>query len=273
MDKENKKIKIKKEVFEIIEIKNFKPKPKWFFAVQEGSIWFFGIATTLFGAMAVSTILFVFAKVPTKFNDVTHDNVIKFWIDFIPLIWSLSFIVFIVIADYFFRKTKKGYKYSSIALVLSSVFLSIIIGYICFLIGLGEIIEKQVGNKIPFHQSVQMTKQKIWSQPTRGLMVGEVVYDNGFMFKSKDGNLLKLNLEETSDDQKELFYSGSTLNLIGTTTGEGVFLVCVAIPLDNTAEALERLFFERNKINSRINICKDVRPYNKFKNKILNYEN
>ena len=174
MNKIKLQINISKQVLEAIQIHNVKPKPRWHFVLQEGAVWALGLITTFCGALAVSITLFVIAVAPVKFQSATHDNLLKFWLEFVPLLWLVLFISFVFATEYFLRKTKRGYKYNFVILTISSVTLSVLLGYIGFIVGLGEIIDKGVGSRIPFHTPTEAMIQKVWSQPSKGLLVGKI---------------------------------------------------------------------------------------------------
>jgi len=272
MDKSHVQINITRTILDRLENQKVKPTPKWYFVIQESIVWILGLVTTLCGAIAISITLFVLTVAPTRFQPATHESIIRFWIEFIPVLWLVLFVSFIFATDYFLRKTKKGYRYSFIVLTISSITLSVLLGYLGFLIGLGEFLEKGVGSKIPFHTPSQMMVQKIWSQPSKGLLTGKIISNNGVL-QTQEGLIFNLDISQLPDTQKSLITEGTYIGLIGTTTAENRFFVCVVIPLDDRNFILNADQFERKYPDGRINTCKGVRPYDRLKTKILNYEN
>lgn len=272
MDKSEIQINITKTILERIENQKVKPTPKWYFVIQESIVWTLGIATTFLGAIAISITLFVLTVAPIRFQPATHESIIKFWIEFIPVLWLVLFVSFIFATDYLLRKTKKGYRYSFIVLTISSITLSILLGYLGFLIGLGEFIEKGVGSKIPFHTPSQVMIQRMWSQPSKGLITGKIIDSRGVL-ETQEGVVFNLDISQLPDIQKSLITEGTYIGVIGTTTEENRFFVCMIIPLEDRNFALNAKQFERKSMDERINTCKGVRPYDRLKTKILNYEN
>jgi hypothetical protein len=66
------------------------------------------------------SILFYFSSIPARLQVITQDNIIKFWLEFIPLLWIVLFISFIFLTDYLFKKTRRGYKYSFLFISIST---------------------------------------------------------------------------------------------------------------------------------------------------------
>lgn len=272
MNKIEQQINISKKVLDAIENHNVKPKPRWYFVLQEGGVWVLGMVTTFFGALAVSITLFVIAVAPVKFQPATHDSLLKFWLEFVPLVWLILFVSFIFATDYLLRKTKRGYKYSFVVLTLSSVTLSVLLGYLGFIVGLGELVEKGVGSRVPFHTSSEVMIHKVLSQPSKGLLVGKIS-NNQTTLETREGDMIDLDTSQIPETQRSLIMDGTLVSIIGTTTPENTFFVCMIIPLNSIRKSPEEIYFERKILDERTNTCKGVRPYDRLKAKILNYEN
>lgn len=266
-------LNISEKVLNEIQNKNVKPKPRWHFRIYEITIWSLGTITTICGAVAISTTLFVIAIAPIKFEPVTHDNIVRFWIEFVPVLWLVLFACFVIATDYTLQKTKRGYRYGLVFLTLSSIILSIILGYIGFLLGIGEVIETKVGDKIPFHSSSQMMIQKIWYHPERGLLIGTVDMEHDLILTAKNGEMFTLDISDIPEYEKKYFNNSSIVSIIGTSTATGDFFVCMILPIQSKDLLQDEFKIERNLSEKRTNTCKGVRPYDRFKNNILNYEN
>ncbi len=271
-DEQEKRIDVTKKVLDAIEDFKMKPKPKWHFVVQDAVVWSLGIMTTFFGAITVSVSLFALTIAPARFYLATHESIVKFWFEFIPVLWLVLFIAFIFATDYLLRKTKRGYKYSFIILTLASIFLSVLLGTVGFFVGLGKIVEERVGPHVPFHVPPQIIMERIWSQPGKGLLTGTLSEDKTSI-KTKEGIVFELDTSGLPVIQKDLIQRSTSISLIGTTTSSNIFYVCVIIPFENKAFLLDTTQFERKILDERTNTCKGVRPYDRLKTKILNYEN
>lgn len=262
---------ISKKIMDTIATDKVTPKPRWHFWLQESGVWALGAAATFCGAIAVSATLFVFFTAPIRFHDATHDNLIQFWADFLPLIWIAMFVMFIFLADYVVRKTKRGYRYNIVVMTVASALLSILIGYVGFLIGLGEFLENRVGPSIPFHTPIKAATQRAFYQPDKGLLIGQIQEGDTLHLEAKDGTVWKLDFTNIPEAQRVFINASGTISLVGTSTGNQLFVVCMVLPLEGDVppEALER-----NSDQQRTKICKGVRPYERLQTKLMmRYEN
>ena len=250
------------------------PRPRWHFFMQEGGVWVLGAAATICGAVAVSATLFVLVTAPLRFQAATHETVIQFWADFLPLLWILMFIIFICATDYAIKKTKRGYRYNIILLTVTSAALSFLLGYAGFLFGIGEFLEQRVGSSIPFHTPVHMATQRAYSHPDKGLLVGTIVPGDKTVLKSANGMVWNLDTTQIPQMQRQFLNESSVVSLIGTTTGSQMFTVCMVIPLNKKDVTADFYSFERKDDPLRTNTCKGVRPYERLQTKLMmSYEN
>jgi hypothetical protein len=250
------------------------PRPKWHFFMQEGGVWVLGAAATLCGAIAVSATLFVLVTAPLRFQAATHESVIQFWADFLPVLWIIMFVMFIFVTDLVIKRTKRGYRYNIVLLTVTSATLSILLGYAGFLVGLGEFLEGRVGPSIPFHTPVHMNTQRVFHRPDKGLLVGTIVPGEQTRLKSANGLVWNLDTTQIPELQRQFLNESSVVSLIGTTTGSQVFTVCMVIPLNKKDVTADFYSFERNEDMLRTNTCKGVRPYERLQAKLMmSYEN
>jgi len=268
MNKIKIQINISRQVFAVIEERQIAPRPKWYFVIQEVGVWLLGIATTVLGAVAFSTVLFVLATAPFQYQSATHTNIFQFWIEVIPIFWLVLFVCFIFATDFFLRKTKKGYRHSFVVLTLSSMTISLVLGYAGFVAGIGEVIEKDFSQKIPFHTPIHIVARNMLNDPDKGLITGRLGESNS-VFITSQGKTFVLNLDELPNLQKDLLQPNELVGLIGTSTNPNIFAVCAVIPLERLGHVLDSKLFERNELEERTNVCKGVRPYMRLKNNFL----
>lgn len=265
---------ISQRVLAAIEGDKMTPRPRWHFFLQEGGVWVLGAAATLCGAIAVSATLFVLVTAPLRFQAASHESVIQFWADFLPIIWIGMFIAFICATDYVIRRTKRGYRYNIALLTLVSALLSVVLGYVGFLIGIGEVLERRLGPAIPFHTPVHVAMQRAFHQPDKGLLIGTVVQAEQPMLRTNSGQVWNLDLTHIPGPQMQFLKEHSIVSMIGTTTADQLFVVCMIVPLDAKDIAAEFYSFERNVPLERTNTCKGVRPYERLQTKLMmSYEN
>lgn len=274
MNNTNSTADISQRILAAIEGDKVTPRPRWHFFLQEGGVWVLGAAATLCGAIAVSATLFVLVTAPLRFHAASHDSLVNFWADFLPVIWIGMFVVFICATDYVIRKTKRGYRYNIVTLTVVSALLSILLGYVGFVIGLGESLERRVGPAIPFHTSINAATQRAFNQPDKGLLIGTIVRGDQVMLETQNGLVWNLDLSQIPGPQRAFLDERSVVSVIGTSTSEQTFTVCMVIPLDKRDVPAEFYSFERNSSELRTNTCKGVRPYERLQTKLMmSYEN
>jgi len=269
MNKQKQQKNIENEILQKISDENLKPKPKWEFLLKNIYFWTLGIITVILGGLSVSATIFVFKNIRWEFYNMTHNNIFTFTIEFIPYLWILLLIIFLFFGHNLIRKTKHGYKYNILIIAGISILSSIILGFIFTTIGFGQIIDRDLGNRIPFHKGVEVHNKMIWDKPSDGLMVGQIksIEDNLFIISPKGENI-NLLTEHLDDNELEILNQNKEIRIIGIKK-EGGFYICHIIPdLRNIKEGLPiKMFkkeFERKSGEERSKECEDVRPYKKL---------
>ncbi len=145
---------ISQEALKTIKDKKIKPKPKWEFLAKDYLIWFFSVLTVLVGGLAVSIIILI----------ISHPGLRgRLFLLNIPYVWFLVLLVFLILAYYNFKKTKKGYQYNPYLIVVISVLISIIFGFVIFQLGQAEKAERVFYQKVPIYR--QMMHRQFETMP------------------------------------------------------------------------------------------------------------
>lgn len=288
MENKNKKeeyIKIEDKVLNYIKEENIKSSPKWHFIIKNDMIWVLWLISILVGAISVSVLIFSFANAEWKYYMTTHGNFINFFIDFFPLIWIISLLIFIFIAYKNFKNTKRGYKYSIVTVVVLSIFVSTISGVGLYILGFGGFFDEEIGNSIPFYKTIVIHKEETWMKPGSGLFIGEVIRIspdfNSFTIKSPDGKIWFIDGTDLSNLDKEILTEFRVVRIIGiplekngedfaTTTING----CVILPFEVMGQRFDefgsmhpqkmnqlnkaQVTSERNLNGERSNRCKEI---------------
>jgi hypothetical protein len=168
---------IAKKVLNQIKSKGIQPKPRWQFLLKDYLIWLFFGLTIIVGSLASSIIIFM---VRTSDWDLYSRLRIPFFLKTLPYFWIIILLVFVFLAYYNFKHTKGGYHYRFYVIVLAAVFLSFFFGFIFHLLKVGELAEYRFRRAMPFYQEVFYRPNlerriQAWSQPSRGLLMGEVI--------------------------------------------------------------------------------------------------
>lgn len=285
-------------ILERIELEQVKPRSKWYFFIKNELFWGMGILSILVGSVSVAAGLFVFSYIEIDFYTVTHDSLIGFLIDTLPLMWFACFIVFIALGYVQIRQTSRGYRYSLIIIVGTTFALSVVGGTVLHLYGFGALLERAVGNdRIPFHSGAYVERENIWQNAARGVIAGEVTYievdESSFVLKDWSGQSWVIMAGDLMEEDRAILKENKIVRVIGlpidpldlnmTTSTPNILPnsmhACFILPWEvgiqtvmNKTEnnfsmntilehATSSLGSERNSPDLRSNECKGVRPY------------
>jgi hypothetical protein len=213
---------------------------------------------------------------------ITHDSFFGFFFDVMPIFWLVSFVTMLGIGYSTIRHTERGYRFSYYVVVLASVVASALGGVTLYTLGVAGDIDG-IRGPLPFGQPIITLEEQRWNDHTRGLVSGIVKsYDS-------DAQLLTLTLFSGGEkllstgelDQSDiiLLHENNRVRIIGggATPEDGIRIACAVLPWDiigrphSSVRASSGLFMthERNENNERSSICKDVRPYQRYKQVII----
>ncbi len=166
---------ISKNVLKEIKAKDIKPKAKWRFLLKKSVVWFsFGLCA-LIGGLAMSVIIFMLVSNDWDLQKNLGNNFIEFLFKTLPYIWIVIFVMFMSIAYYNFKHTSKGYKYKLSVFALSSLLISLLLGFAFFGMGVAKKIEKQALNNFPKYQELTLDqKKKLWQEEGKGILAGKI---------------------------------------------------------------------------------------------------
>ncbi len=186
---EREKNKLSQKVLNQIKEKNIKPKPTLEFFLRECFVWFFGTISLLVGGLVFSVIIYMFVTNDWDVYEYIDESFFSFILVTLPYFWLLFLAFFIFIADYNFKHTKTGYRYKLIFIISISILISIVLGFIFYIAGMGKIIDKAFSENIPQYYHIMNKRMIIWKHPERGLLSGIVIEVFGdSVFKMKDIN-------------------------------------------------------------------------------------
>lgn len=209
---------LEKELLEKIE--NIKPRSKSYFVIKNIIYWALFGAFIIIGAIATSVIIFAI-----KYNDwdiykYANDSLLSFVFLTIPYIWIFVLFIFIALAYYNLKHTKKAYKQRFCVVILISVLTSIILGFIMYNIGFAKTIQTSLVKNVPSYNKMFCEKASLWHQPERGIIVGQIkeIKNNEFVLQDPymenwtvlyDKNLVGMNDFTIDNKVKVLGYQKS----------------------------------------------------------------
>jgi len=268
----NKKNNTVKHILERIEKENLQPKAKWRFVAEHTLLWVPGIMATVLGGFAVSIIIFDISHAGWEYWGITHRNLGSFFADSLPYLWILILIIFLIVAIWRFKKTDKGYKYSAIVLVGSSVLISLMLGIGGFAFGIGEKLDRGLSG-LPIHKGVEGRDISLWVNPEDGRLAGLIsdLYSGGLEIYDFDGQVWQVKFGDEGMSDLPFLSLNKKIRIVGFVDGNNQkeFTACILFPFEKPRPGMaplgERGFVprfgfesERKLSELRITKCSDL---------------
>lgn len=166
--------KFDQELISTIKEKHLTPKPRWQFLLKNYVIWSACALSLVIGSLAVSVIIYLVRYNDWDLYDELNGSFWQFALLTLPYFWLIILVLFVFIIYYNIKHTKKGYRYSVILTITTSIIISIMGGGLFFRIGFGQYIDDILGERSPFYQGVFNRQINLWDQPENGHLMGLV---------------------------------------------------------------------------------------------------
>ena len=221
-----------------IKEKNLQPTSRWFFRVKNLSLWIPGVLSIIIGALAVSSLIFGIDHGGLRYASFVDAPFIVIALKSLPYAWIVLAGVFGFIAVRTLRMTRGGYRYKAATLVLASLVLSIFLGGVGYVAGIGQYIDTKLAAVAP-HVSAVGQQQIIWNNPDTGRLAGTVrkVHDEFFTVKSITGDTWLVTIDDVFEKQTVIFNAlvsrGKEIRILGFKNSEieNTFHACFITPL------------------------------------------
>ncbi len=161
-------------VLKKIKEKKITPKPRWQLLLKNYVVWGFGIVSLVIGTLAFSVVIYMLKNNDWDIYDEISGSFLQFILMTLPYFWFVFLFIFILVADYNIKHTKKGYRYSLTTIVIGSVVLSIILGGLLHNMGMGQAIDDELSNLAPFYPELINRRMRMWANPDHGLLAGVI---------------------------------------------------------------------------------------------------
>ncbi|MFA6355008.1 MAG: hypothetical protein WCW65_01105 [Candidatus Paceibacterota bacterium] len=172
-------------VLERIKMEGLKPISKSIFSIKRVIFWTLVTISLIVGAFTFSLVLF------SLFNN-DWDLYTKFGLNFIlktlPYFWIISLIIFIVLGEYYYRKTLHGYRYTLIVVVGAYMALSIIFGSLFYVLRIGDLVENSLVDISPQYRNIILNRHEVWTHPEDGLLSGKIIRTGNGVIEIIDSN-------------------------------------------------------------------------------------
>ncbi len=200
--------------FEKIKESGIKPISKNVFNLKRVLFWSLVGFAVLVGAVSFSVTLSILFN-----NDWYLYN--KFGFGFIlkslPYFWVICLLLFTILGEFYYRKTLLGHRHRLMTIIGAYIILTVIIGSILYLFGLGEIIEQSISANVPVYNAVIFDRNGFWSQPEEGLLLGKIIIVDGSLIKIVDADsvIWDINIGSASIDKQAKIGVGKIIKIIG----------------------------------------------------------
>ena len=215
-----------KKILEQIKKEDIRPKPKWVYLVKNSSFWLLFAISVIFGSISIGTIFFSIFNTDWDVYKMINKSFPYYFLMVLPYFWLLILIAFIFFAYKNYKQTKTGYRTNPFLIVSYSIFGSIFIGTIFYLIGFGQLIESKFSDNIPHYKVLFERRMLVWNNPENGLLAGEItdLNDDNFYIKSLSGDKWKI-IDDTALWKRKIDRSiGKNVKIIGKKIGSDLFL-------------------------------------------------
>jgi hypothetical protein len=281
------------KIIERIEQEHVVPKPRWQFSLANQFFWSIWALSLLFAAAAAGAMMFALANAGWEFRGVTHDSFFSYLVDVLPVFWIAALIIFVLVAYENMKRTKLGYRYPIRLMLGIGLIGSLLAGGFFYLSGLGENLDQNIGQHIPLHRPALQAQSRIWVNPAKGLLGGEVTQADAryttFTIRTFDGSVWIIDGDELGAYERDvLLNERPVIRVIGypgtatTTMQPPVFHACMIFPWEVKGAAKfgkepgfsvftpgipvagQKVTFHNPvtiPFDQRITTCKGLRPY------------
>ena len=210
---------LSKDIIDKIESEKIEPKSKLNFIFKDYFIWFLFALSIVIGSLAVSVLIHVVKIDYNSFSMLQIGFGRKIFM-IVPYTWLLCLVVFITVAYYYLKHTKKGYKINPYLIIVISVIASIVFGSTAYVLGAGRTVEDVAYRHLPIYDMIADQKMKLWHDPESGRLMGIVTG------KTDDSYLLiDLKKEQWTVRYNEELPLKKKVRLLGEIINQGEFEV------------------------------------------------
>ncbi len=215
-----------KRILEKIEKEQVQPYSRWRFILQHTTMWSLFVLSLLLGSLACGVVIFQLTHTDWNLYRTLHMELTTFLFFILPYFWLAFLLGFTGFAYFYFRRTRRGYRYPTIWLISGSILLSLVGGVIVYKVDLAERLETAFRNNIAFYRMIQERKTRIWVAPEKGLLAGEIIgipNRNEIRLKDFKGNIWQIDVKNALWRGWLTASKGLKVKIIGQMEGQNSF--------------------------------------------------
>lgn len=219
---------------EILEkIKDVKPKPRWQFLLKDYLVWFSASVSLVVSSFAFAVVIYMLIDNDWDIYTRISNSLLEFVFLTLPYFWLIFLGLFIVIAYYNFRHTKKGYKLPLSHVFLFSLLINILLGTFLYNVGVGQALDNLVAKNVPFYKHFINKRQAIWSKAEQGLLGGIVtsIDDQYLVIEDIEGNIWTIKHFNTTTPNFLKLQVGQPVRIVGQKIDSENFEMHILLPM------------------------------------------
>lgn len=214
--------KLSDKVIQEISEKKIAPIPKWRFLLKDWFIWSVSVVSVLLGSVSVAIALHQMTtndNMPvTRLTDV---------FTFVPYFWVMVLALFTYTAFHNFHHTEEGYKYKTATILGIAISVSVIIGTMLALIGLGGRMNAYLASNVPYYSQYADMRSYVWMNPAEGRIAGKIMHttpNQVMVIKDLNGKLWNVTYNDAIIGPAVILRRGYMVKIVGEVTGDGDFM-------------------------------------------------
>ncbi|MBU0577944.1 hypothetical protein KJ742_03290 [Patescibacteria group bacterium] len=167
--------KLSKSILGTIKKNKIQPRSRWQFVLLHVLLWVALATSVVLGSLAISVILRVITGVDWEIVRYVGNGAIHSFMLVLPYIWIAILGLIMFLATMLFEKTKKGYRYSPVMVVITSVVISLLFGSGLYFVGVGHSVDTALAESIPPYATWKEKRDGAMVVPDRGALVGRII--------------------------------------------------------------------------------------------------
>lgn len=166
---------LSKKILERIEKDNIQPKARWKFALKNDVSWGIALLLLIISAIALSVTIYSLNNTDADLYAYSDEKSVLLYARALPYFWILLLMVLSVVVFLYVRHTRHGYKYATSMILVSSVGIIVVFGFVLHVVGASTVVESSVEEHIPVYSKYFAPHHSIWMHPDRGFLAGKVI--------------------------------------------------------------------------------------------------
>jgi hypothetical protein len=226
--------KLDEEVLAHIERLRLKPRPYIAVLGRRAAFWCLAWLSILLGAISFAVLIFAafdYARTGGQdFDQMPFDDVAIA----LPMIWGACSILFAVSAWFGVSRTKRGYRYRPLLVIVLAIITSTLLGGALYSLDVGRRVHEFLAGNFPAYETYTAIPYADWSRPDLGYLGGEVLSMQGqtLRLRAFDGAEWVVDTGDAKISTDGTPYEEGDVAIRGTRTGPGSFKADSVAPFD-----------------------------------------